>query len=284
LTASQVLDIWCPSIFVSYHRGYKDKNGFYTQELVAPLLDEFEDDVGIDVWSGTLARPTAANVEALKEAIARCTVFVVFLSDAYINAPHCQREFLAAVRSGKFVVPVLLPPHANPDGGPDCGWKGPRDVRFGDWWRDADEVIASLLLPLLFCSCRPHGSAFLVVHSSDLFLLYILQRCRSNRDPDTGIPFNYSALSNFTPVDMRDFKQIQKPSSFPLKELTRQVISRFHRGEHVEHQTKTQYKACECWQVPPALCHFSVNRFSRLIHTTRDGEAWLGEWTRPELG
>jgi len=144
-----VLDIWCPSIFVSYHRGYKDKNGFYTQELVAPLLDEFEDDVGIDVWSGTLARPTAANVEALKEAIARCTVFVVFLSDAYINAPHCQREFLAAVRSGKFVVPVLLPPHANPDGGPDCGWKGPRDVRFGDWWRDADEVIASLPLP--FC-------------------------------------------------------------------------------------------------------------------------------------
>lgn len=139
-TLSQVFDIWCPSIFVSYHKGYKEKNKFYTQELISPLLREFEDDVGIEVWTGMMTRPTAANVEALKESIARCTVFVVFLSDAYINAPHCQREYLAAVRSGKFMVPVLLPPHANPDGGPDCGWNGPRDARFGDWWRDADEV------------------------------------------------------------------------------------------------------------------------------------------------
>lgn len=138
----QIIDIWCPSIFVSYHRGYlRDKGKLYTRELIWPAIRELEDDLGIDVWTGMMTRPTAANIEILKESIAKSTVVVVLLSDAYINAPHCQREYLAAVRTGKFIVPVLLPFHTPPDGGPNCGWTGTRDARFGDWWRDADEVL-----------------------------------------------------------------------------------------------------------------------------------------------
>jgi hypothetical protein len=90
------------------------------------------------------------KVEML-EGIKKATVVVIFLSDAYVNSPNCQREYLHAVRNSKFIVPVLVPPDndsrfsdpADPQYCANSGWTGEYDAdnHRRHWWRHIFKVI-----------------------------------------------------------------------------------------------------------------------------------------------
>ena len=118
----------------------KEKGKFYVKDLISPLLQEVKGELGIDLWAGLETRVTPTNIDLIKESISKSMVVIVFLSDSYVNYGQCQREFLAAVRAGKYIIPVLLPMHKPPDGGVNCGWSGIQKAAPADWWQHADEV------------------------------------------------------------------------------------------------------------------------------------------------
>ena len=95
------------------------------------------------------------------------SVALILLSDAYCCQDSCVREFLFAVKQNKYIIPVLLPSKGPVnEGGPESGWTGPGGENT-NWWHHASE----------------------------------LSTCR---DPDTKDAFSWSALSLFSPIDLRD--------------------------------------------------------------------------------
>ena len=69
--------------------------------------------------------------------------------------------------------------------------------------------------------------------------------CSDCKDPDTTKPFSWSSLGQFTPIDLRvkDGASEEEASCVQeaaVLEIVKRIMSRFHRGEHIQH-CKSQY-------------------------------------------
>jgi hypothetical protein len=143
---------------------------------------------------------------------------MLFLSDAYCSTAVCVREYLAATRSAKVIIPILLqdkgPIH---QGGPASGWSG-AGGEDKEWWRHADA-------------------------------------CSSCLDPDTSKSFTWSALSLFTPIDLRtksthdssthdaSTHDSQSHHSAALLEIVKRLQACFHRGSVMQDTVLALYSS-----------------------------------------
>ena len=201
----RILDIVVPEVFFSYNWGVLDAAAgtFSTQEIVRLLRFVIENGADVVTWfdvGGGMGAGQSVGAE-MEQGVAKSTVVIIFLSDAYCNSGNCVREFLHTVRHGKYVIPVLVPDKGPTRTGPS-GWTGPGA---GDaaWWRHADT-------------------------------------CSDCKDPDSGAPFSWSELGRFTPVDLRvadagDAEGAARALEAAEVEIVRRIQSRFHRGAHIKH-------------------------------------------------
>lgn len=206
----RVLDIVAPEVFVSYNWGVSTVGSdgakkYSTQTIVKPLRHrlELEDDLvcWLDVGGGMGAGQNL-KVE-MAEGVRKCTVVVVFLSDAYVNSNNCKREIEHTLSMGKYIVPVLLPDRGELPNGISSGWTG-AGPEASDWWTHAHRV------------------------------------SRDQTHPDSGHIMSWSGLKHFVPIDMRGDGQALPRSPAEL-EIRRRVLSRFHRGDHIRHRTRGSY-------------------------------------------
>eukprot|EP00961_Rhodomonas_salina_P034375 463240-Rhodomonas_salina.2 len=131
--AVRILDIIAPEVFLSYNWGVVQDDGrggreYSTQAIVKPLQQRLEQDEDVVCWFDVGGGMGAGqNLKAeMEEGIRKCTVVVVFLSDAYVNSDNCKREFDHAVRMCKFLIPVLVPAARGGDTRfGSAGWTGP---------------------------------------------------------------------------------------------------------------------------------------------------------------
>ena len=66
------------------------------------------------------------HIQEIEEGIHKCTVVVVYISDAYCKSPNCMIVFLHATKHSKYLITVLVPDHGPVSlGGPSSGWTGP---------------------------------------------------------------------------------------------------------------------------------------------------------------
>ena len=229
------MDLVQPQVFFSYnwgHRIQKDGSAEYsTQHLVIPLCHRVEVHTELLVWLDVRGGMGVGDnhIHAMLDGIKKATVVVIFFSDAYINSPNCQREYLHAVRASKFIVPVLVPadkrkaddlssdPKMNKEYRPNSGWTGEYDSKnpSKDWWHHIYTVV------------RKDSDG----HMTDAL-----------NDPDcAGKAIDWSFLGRFQPIDMRDEDQAFQPGSNQEMEIIKKIMSRFHRGAHIDHQTARQY-------------------------------------------
>lgn len=193
----KIFDIFSPEVFLSYNLGNYDRSrSFYTTNEVAKRLRttlEREVDVACWIdeskernnWKGTGAMQDEARYQALRIGVERSAVVILLLSDAYVNTDSCKREYCAAINSQKVIIPVLLSRGEPADNGYNSGWTGP--ISSDNWWHHAHIT------------------------------------CVVCKDPDTGRPFSWSALSQFKPVTMQD------GGGAAEMDIVRRVTARFHR-------------------------------------------------------
>ena len=199
----RILDILAPEAFLSYNWGVHDAAAgtFSTQEIVRSLRFAIEDGADVVTWfdvGGGMGAGQSVAAE-MEQGVAKSTVVIIFLSDAYCKSGNCVREFLHTVRHSKYIIPVLVP-----DKGPTrmgaSGWTGP-GAEDAEWWRHATS-------------------------------------CSDCKDPDTGAAFSWSALGRFTPVDLR-VNAGAEGAAGALEaaevEIVRRIQSRFHRSQHIQH-------------------------------------------------
>jgi hypothetical protein len=208
----RVQDIIVPEIFISYNWGVN----LSTQNIVKPMRLRIEQDADVVCWFDVGGGMGAGqnHLDEMKEGIRKCTVVVLFLSDAYCKSPNCVREFLHATRHCKFLIVVLVPDRGPiyPDG-PRSGWTGPGPEN-KDYWKHAAS-------------------------------------CSSCKDPDTGAAFSWAALSSFEPIDLRVrddqlAEEEQRDAEERLlqaaeREIVKRIQSRFHRGEHIQNTLRKSY-------------------------------------------
>lgn len=158
-----------------------------------------------------------SQFDEMEEGIRKCTIVIIFLSDAYCKSPNCIREFLHAIKHSKFLIIVLVPDRGPVYAeGPSSGWTGP-GAEDKDWWKHANS-------------------------------------CSSCRDPDTGDTFTWRALESFPPIDLRvaggektradDGNGIQEEEQLQGKaelEIIKRIQSRFHRGDHIQNTLEKSY-------------------------------------------
>lgn len=96
-----------PYLFVSY--GHEDAKEVY-QDLT------FLNDKGFRIWYDDGISPGHNWPEALAEAIAKCDLFLFFVSKDSIESSHCQRELHFAMEGDKAVVAVHVDDAALPTG------------------------------------------------------------------------------------------------------------------------------------------------------------------------
>jgi len=137
----------------------------------------------------------------MEQGVLKCTVVLIFISDAYCASDNCIREFLHAKKHSKFLVVCLTPSGGQTHTG-DSGWTGPGPGN-EHWWHHATKM----------SSCK---------------------------DPDTGKLFSWSALGQFTPIDLRiehdaNEKEAKRVQEDAVLEIVKRIMSRFHRGEHIQH-------------------------------------------------
>ena len=223
----RIVDLVAPQVFFSYNWG-KQKNGAWsTQVYITPLRRRMELQADLLVWQdvcGGMGFGDNHKVEML-EGIKKATVVVIFLSDAYVNSPNCQREYLHAVRNSKFIIPVLVPPDndsrfsdpADPQYCANSGWTGEYDAdnHRRHWWRHIFKVIRrtadGVLGPL-------------------------------KNDPDQpSTMIDWSMLGRFEPIDMRNAETAFEADSPQEKVLIKRIQSRFHRPDHIDHGTRKKY-------------------------------------------
>ena len=208
----RVQDIIVPEVFISYNWGLN----LSTQKFVKPMRLRIEQDADVVCWFDVGGGMGAgqSHLDEMQEGIRKCTVVVIFISDAYCKSPNCIREFLHATRHSKFLIVVLVPDRGPiyPDG-PSSGWTGP-GPESKDYWKHA-------------------------------------ARCSSCKDPDTGDTFSWAALAPFEPIDLRVrddelAKEDQTDAEEHLlqaaeREIVKRIQSRFHRGEHIQNTLTKSY-------------------------------------------
>ena len=216
----KILDVVVPEVFFSYNWGLQQS----TQEIVRAMRTRIEEDASVVCWFdiGGGMGAGQSHLEEMEEGIRKCTVVVIFISDAYCKSANCVREFLHASRHSKFLIVVLVP-DSGPvyDNGPSSGWTGP-GPEDKNWWEHAAK----------------------------------LSTCK---DPDNPYKtFSWSTLAQFEPIDLRVSKDTLKEErvleTSTLEIITR-VQARFHRGEHIRH-TDTMYTY---WRKCAVLDSFSAS-------------------------
>jgi hypothetical protein len=83
-----------------------DNGKFSTQELVCSLLYKLEICTDLVCWID-VARGMGVGQDLFKEmlrGVTRANIAVVFLSDAYVTSPNCQRGFIQASRLCKYII------------------------------------------------------------------------------------------------------------------------------------------------------------------------------------
>jgi hypothetical protein len=248
-----IVDLISPQVFFSYNWGRKIGNEFSTQQIVVPLRDRVELKTDLLIWldvGGGMGVGDNHKV-AMYDGIKKATVVVIFLSDAYVNSPNCQREFLHSVRNSKYIVPVLVPPETREEGDassdprssdfrPNSGWTGkynPEETLTGGnkwWWHHVFEVIKRDAV----------GSLGPTLKDPD--------------HPDKVI--DWSFLSRFEPIDMREASSALTADSPQELTLVRKILSRFHRGDDIDHATKKKYAH---WKKNGAMKRQLLKRFKQ---------------------
>ena len=106
-----------PHVFISYQ---KFASTFHqlasvssTQHLVASIASQLAQSSGLILFyeadKGSQTKSSDASAPHVHPALAPSRVFVLFLSDAYVSAEECVREYLSAIRGARYVIPVLAP-------------------------------------------------------------------------------------------------------------------------------------------------------------------------------
>ena len=201
----RVLDIVVPEVFLSYNWGVRDEAAgtYSTQEIVRSMRFAIEDGADVVTWfdvGGGMGAGQSVGAE-MQQGVAKSTVVIIFLSDAYCSSGNCVREFLHAVKNSKFIIPVLVPNKGRTASGAASGWTGP-GADDAQWWQHANS-------------------------------------CSDCKDPDTGASFEWSALGKPAfggPVDLRVADgNAADLAEAPLDVIVRRIQSRFHRGAHIQH-------------------------------------------------
>ena len=236
-----VIDVIKPQVFFSYNWGSKitlpDGREFPwgTQAFVIPLRNRVELSTELLIWLdvGGGMNLGQSHINLMEEGIKKATVVVIFLSDAYVNSPNCQREFLHSLRNHKYIVPVLLPPEERlPDDPrsdvknidryvPNSGWTGHYDANAHNkfWFQHIYSVI------------RKNSDGYGGIPT----LRY---------DPDYPTKLiDWGQIGRFEPIDMREVLKSQKIDSKEEKKLIEKIMSRFHRGNYIDHGTIRKYNA-----------------------------------------
>jgi hypothetical protein len=120
----RILDIITPEVFLSYNWGKE----LSTQKIVNPMRLRIEQGACVVCWFDVGGGMGAGqnHIQEMEEGIRKCTVVVIYISDAYCKSPNCLREFLHATKHSKYLIVVLVPDHGPVyPGGPSSGWTGP---------------------------------------------------------------------------------------------------------------------------------------------------------------
>ncbi len=216
----KILDVVVPEVFASYNWGRQQS----TQAIVRAMRTRIEEDASVVCWFdiGGGMGAGQSHLEEMEEGIRKCTVVVIFISDAYCKSANCVREFLHASRHSKFLIVVLVP-DSGPvcDNGPSSGWTGP-GPEDKNWWEHAAK----------------------------------LSTCKDPDNPDKT--FSWSTLAQFEPIDLRvstDTLKKERVLETSTLEIITRVQARFHRGEHIRH-TDTMYTY---WRKRAVLDSFSAS-------------------------
>jgi len=220
----QILDVIAPEVFMSYKWGCDNS----TQKLVKPLWVTIEQDADVVMWfdvGGGMGAGQAVKAE-MEQGVLKCTVVLIFISDAYCASDNCIREFLHATKHSKFLVVCLTPSGGQTRTG-DLGWTGPGTE---------DE------------HCWHHAT-----------------KMSSCKDPDTGKLFSWSALGQFTPIDLRiehgaSEKEAKRVQEDAVLEIVKCIMSRFHRGEHIQYANE-QYVY---WEKVALLDSFTADNLEEI--------------------
>ena len=192
--SSRIMDVVPPEVLGSYNWGIRLDNGkFSTQELVVSMLRELEFRTDLISWVD-VAGGMGAGQDLFKEmltGITHANVLLIFLSDAYINSPICQREFILASNLCKYMIPLLVPSHGDVQVDPSDGWTG-NGAEDPHWWHHAVRV------------------------------------CKSNHDPDDcNRRINWSILGLYTPIKLF---RVKEQNFSVLHEIQRRVLMRLNRS------------------------------------------------------
>ena len=120
----RILDVITPEVFLSYNWGKE----LSTLKIVNPMRLRIEQGAGVVCWFDVGGGMGAGqnHIQEMEEGIRKCTVVVIYISDAYCKSPNCMREFLHATKHSKYLIIVLVPDHGPVSlGGPSSGWTGP---------------------------------------------------------------------------------------------------------------------------------------------------------------
>jgi len=195
----RILNVLNPDIFVSYCWGLERKS----QQFITPMVKRIELETDLvcffDIHGGlTVGRDMLSD---MLRGVELSTVFIVFLSDLYVRSINCLREYLSAVMSYKYIVPVLLPDFGTRDG-VSSGWTGRYSTHDEEtsWWRHAEEL----------CPYEHHPD-----------------------DPTRLIP--WFILGDFDPIDLRSYDyalggdDILSVFKKEVDEICCRIMSRIHR-------------------------------------------------------
>ena len=231
-----IIELIKPQVFFSYNWGSAitlpdGRKGLSTQAHVIPLRNRVELSTDLLVWLdvGGGMQYGQNHINLMAEGIKNSVVVVIFLSDAYVNSPNCQREYLHSVRNCKYIVPVLLPPEERSPNDPksdvnniseyvpNSGWTGKYDENEHSkfWCQHIYSVIRR----------NSDGSSVRLKYDPD----------------DASKKIDWRCLGAFRPIDMREAFKSQTLDSKEEKKLIELIMSRFHRGKYIDHGTLRKY-------------------------------------------
>lgn len=200
-TNVKVKEVLKRPIFLSYNWG-KDLS---TQKIARPLCERVFLATEMPYWLDIDGGMGFGDelVSEMRDGVAGCKVVILMISDAFCNSINCHREFSHTVRSGKYIIPVLVPDrglvNTNVGGQQRSGWTGAFVDGDENWWKHAETI------------------------------------CQKNEDPDeAGRKIDWSYLQGFTPIDLRK-EEFQEDGSLQddsaaENEIIRRVMGRFFRS------------------------------------------------------
>lgn len=194
LSSQKILDLVGVEVFVSYNWGLQNKTQGFVQSMgyIEAELDIF---CWLDVGGGLKIGQDL--IQSMMDGVAKCPIFLVFLSDSYVKSRNCQREFMEAFRQRKYVIPVLLPELGILPDGTSTGWSNME-------------------------SCCDDSS----------WLSHLSNMCNSYHHPDdAGSILRWDYLSEFAPIDARHTDSSKKAEQKSLVfAITDRITTRIHRG------------------------------------------------------